>query len=743
MMPLLLDPHDDLAAQNRKLRRITEALMGRVERELADSGPGHANFALAAALEEQVRARTRELDEAFRMLSVVNARLTAARQESERARLDLADALEAMEEGFALFDPQDALIMCNSRFSGQLPDVAAKLGPGLKFVDYVRLVAQSRHLDLPEGDPREDWARQRMLSHRQASVNLIVQLSGDRWLQVSAQRMPSGGTAVVQTDVTSTIVAERQKRAQLRDDQAQLMRAMLDHITQGVVLYDAHHRLAGWNRRMSELISLPVRLMRPGVHVDALLAYLQGVARIASSVDFEAVVAWTRRPPGRPPLGFEMRRDDGGILAVDCRDMPDGGYVISMTDMTGERQAADALARANETLESRVAERTRELEAAREVSERAHASKLRFVAGASHDLLQPLNAAKLFLSSLSHTRLDPNQRIIAERIGSAFESVETILGALLDISNLDIGAARAEIAPLPLGPLMASIGEQFQPLARERGLALRVLPCAAWVESDAAYLRRILQNLVGNALRYTKEGRVLVGVRRCGADLRLEVLDTGPGIPPERRDDIFREFVRLETAPDTQPGMGLGLAIVERACALLGHRLALDSRPGRGTRFALTLPRAPGVCALDPATPDAEQRFETTPRPSPPLDDMIVVVIEDDDAVRAGMISVLEDWGASPLVAPDAAAAETLIADIGVAPDVIIADYLLEGGASGIEAIARLRAGSGPVPAVLVSADRSEALRRQAQAQQVTLLHKPLELHRLRAVLQWAKNGGV
>ncbi len=738
MTPLLLDPEDDLARQNAKLRRIAEVLMHRVEQELADSGPGHASFQLAAALEEQVRARTRELDNAFTMLSIANARLTAARQESERARLDLADALEAMHEGFALFDPDDALIMCNSRFSAQLPDVAAKLGPGLKFVDYVRLVAQSRHLDLPEGDPRDAWARQRMLSHRQPSADLVVQLRGDRWLQVSALRTPSGGTAVVQTDVTSMIHAERRKRAQLRDDQAQLMRAMLDHITQGVVLYDAHHRLAGWNERMHALLSLPVRLARPGVHVDEILDYMRGAGRIAWNIDVQTVVDWTRLPPGRPQLAFEMRRADGGILAAVCQDMPDGGYMMSVTDMTAERRALEALHRANETLETRVAERTRELEAARDASERAHASKLRFVAGASHDLLQPLSAAKLFLSSLSHTRLDGDQRIVVERIGSAFASVESILGALLDISNLDIGAVRADVVPMPLGPLLESIGQQFQPLARERGLGLRVVPCSAWVESDPAYLRRLLQNLVVNALRYTKGGKVLVGVRAGAEHLRLEVLDTGPGIPPERRDDIFREFVRLETAPGTAPGMGLGLAIVERACALLGHRLALDSRPGSGTRFALTLPRAPGPCpsgsAHGPGLPARE---------SPPLDDMIVVVIEDDDAVREGMVAVLEDWGASPLVAADVGAAEVLIADIGVAPDVVIADQFLAGGATGLEAIARLRAGSGPVPAVIVSADRSAELRREAGARGITLLGKPLELHRLRAVLQSAKTRGA
>jgi hypothetical protein len=183
--------------------------------------------------------------------------------------------------------------------------------------------------------------------------------------------------------------------------------------------------------------------------------------------------------------------------------------------------------------------------------------------------------------------------------------------------------------------------------------------------------------------------------------------------------------------------MGLGLAIVERACALLDHALDLESVPGKGTRFSVTVPLVVAMPDICPPTPDPLGR-----RP-PQLDDMIVIVIENDEDVRAGMISVLEDWGTSPLEARDLAGAETLIDDIGEAPDVIIADYLLDEGKNGLDAIAALRAAHGPVPAVLVSADRSTELRLKALEAGITLLHKPLELHRLRAVLQWAKHAGT
>ncbi|TPE52150.1 hybrid sensor histidine kinase/response regulator [Amaricoccus solimangrovi] len=733
MKPLLLDPADDLATENRKLRRIADVLMERIEREIAEGGgAGYTQFQLAAALEEQVRARTKDLDDTMKMLSIANARLNVARQEAEQARNDLYDAIEAVQEGFALFGQDDALILCNSRFSAQLPDVAPRLGPGLKFVDYVRMVSRSEHLQVEDDESREEWARQRLKDHRSPRIVFLVGLINDRWLQVSAYRTPSDGTAVLQTDVTDMVRREREERDRLLDDQARLLRATLDHITQGVAIFDAQRRLAGCNQRLRRLASLPLQFTQAGADFRGLLDYMSAGARFLPAAQLEALGAWVERDERGGPLSLELRRSDGAVLDVFCQEMPDRGFVISFTDMTAEREAVAAMHHANETLEQRVAARTRELEAARDEAERANASKSRFVASSSHDLLQPLNAAKLFVSSLTHTELDAEQRGIADRIRSAFESVETILGALLDISNLDIGKASTEVTVMPVAPLLRSIDQEFQGLARERGLELRVIPCSLWVESDPAYLRRILQNLVVNALRYTKQGKVVVGAVRRGDRLRFLICDTGPGIPPDRRAEIFDEFVRLEHSPGTPQGMGLGLAIVERACALLDHPLSLDSEVGRGTRFGVSVPVA------EPATA-AEEDEERGNHRGPLLDDLIAMVIENDDAVRAGMIALLEDWGTSPLEARDIAGAEALVDDLGTAPDVIIADYLLDDGETGLAAIQRLRAAHGPIPAVIVSADRGTELRAAAAREDITLLHKPLELHRLQAVLQWVK----
>ena len=350
------------------------------------------------------------------------------------------------------------------------------------------------------------------------------------------------------------------------------------------------------------------------------------------------------------------------------------------------------------------------------------------MASASHDLLQPLNAAKLFLSSLSSMDHPPAQARLIERVNSAFGSVEQILGALLDISKFDIGAAKAKPETIPLGALLDRLREEFAPMAKLRGLELRVRDTNVHVRSDSVYLKRVLQNLLSNALRYTKQGGVLLGVRRNGGLLRIEVWDTGPGIPEDKQAEIFQEFTRLDPA-NSDSGMGLGLAIVEQACALLGHPLALRSTLGRGTVFSVTLARA---------KPDTAGRTIHAPEGSlhDALDGLLVLVVENDAEVRKGMTTVLEDWGTSPIEATTTQEAEALIAELGVPPDIILADYQLDAGANGLDVIAELRARHGAIPAVLITADHDPALVQKAADRTVLLLRKPLSLRRLQRLLR-------
>ena len=429
---------------------------------------------------------------------------------------------------------------------------------------------------------------------------------------------------------------------------------------------------------------------------------------------------WVSTRGGRKPLRFELVRDGDVILDTFAQEMPDRGFVISFTDVSAERRAIAGLSRANETLEARVAERTLELGEALAHAERANATRSRFVAAASHDLLQPLSAAKLFLASMEDEALNPRAMQALGKTRSALQSVEAILEALLDISRLETGRLTVRPQPVPLGPLLARLGEEFAPVAAERGLALRLRPTGAVVLSDPLWLRRILQNLIGNALRYTQRGGVLVGVRHGTEGIRAEVSDTGPGIPETEREAIFREFHRLNARASASEGMGLGLAIVERASALLGHGITLDSRLGQGSRFVLHL----GAAAKGHAAPVPDRA--PLARPDLPQD-LIGLLVAEDAEMRRALAHLLEGWGVSVLDVPDAAEARALIDEIGLAPDFVLIDCRAGSEETGLALMRDLARHHGPLPARLLTGTRAEALRMRSLKAGVPLLYKPVD----------------
>src|SRR5690606_12220862 len=269
------------------------------------------------------------------------------------------------------------------------------------------------------------------------------------------------------------------------------------------------------------------------------------------------------------------------------------------TDITPTVEAAEALERANENLERRVKERTEELtrlnaELAQAKSEAddANISKTRFLAAASHDILQPLNAARLYATSLVERKRLGEEAKLAGHIDASLEAVEEILGALLDISRLDTGAMQPELSSFHIDDVFCQLDREFAPLAAEKGLTLKFVPSSLAVRSDRRLLRRLLQNLVSNAIKYTPRGRVLVGCRRRGKEVRIEVADTGLGIPPDKQRIIFEEFQRLEQGAKVARGLGLGLSIVERIARVLHHHVTLRSKSGKGSSFALNVPLA-------------------------------------------------------------------------------------------------------------------------------------------------------
>lgn len=715
----LVNPADPPARQHEKLLQIAEVLMRRVEQATDQSGAAYAQFQRAAMLEDQVRQRTQDLERALDLLNQSNARLAEANRATEAARQNLANAIETVQEGFALFDAQDVLVMCNSRFGMHMLDLREHLKPGLGFAAYVDLVSRSRYLELPEGETPEDWAVRRKRRHQDRHSIFNVRMLWDRWVQVSEHRTRDGGTVILQTDVTEIIRTERIERGKMLDDQARIIRATLDHIDQGVCIFDAQSRLVGWNERLGSLLALPLARFRLGLGFDYLLERLSAEVAFGGGVSAGVLRAWVHNTQARPPLTFEVRRGADLILDAFAQEMPDRGFVISFTDVTAERQAIAALSRANETLEARVAGRTLELEDALAQAERANASRSRFVAAASHDLLQPLSAAKLFIASIGDEAVSPRARAALEKAQNALQSVESILDALLDISKLESGRVALSVRPLRLDLLLAQLRDEFSPLAAAKGLRLTLRPApGAVVASDPAYLRRILQNLIGNAIRYTDAGGVLVGVRPAGGALRIEVHDTGPGIPEEEQENVFKEFHRLNARASASEGMGLGLAIVDRAAALLGHPLVLRSRLGRGTSVVLRLPRtdAPDPAPAAPSVPD-----RTGAR------DRIGFVVENDEDLRRALVLLLESWGVAALDAASGEEALDLIDEIGIVPDFFLVDQQLGDGMTGLDMLAALARRHGPQPARLITADRGVALIRAATAAGTAILYKPID----------------
>lgn len=378
------------------------------------------------------------------------------------------------------------------------------------------------------------------------------------------------------------------------------------------------------------------------------------------------------------------------------------------------------------TLERRVDERTRQLEI-------ANLAKSRFLAAASHDLRQPLHALGLFVSQLrGRVRADERRRIITH-IETALSAMNELFNALLDISKLDSGVMKPKVTEFPVAQLLKHVETTFADAARENGLSLRVVQCGAWVRSDFILLQRIVFNLVSNAVRYTTHGSVLVGCRKQGGRLRIEILDNGPGIPSDQHQNIFGEFYRLgESDRDRRAGLGLGLAIVERLGRLLNHPINLSSALGKGSCFSVTLPTVAARKEIAKASVPIRERFDLSRG-------KLVLVIDDDPLVLEGMGGLFRSWGCQVVVAHTNDTALAALAELNNTPALIVSDYHLPSGKTGIEVIEQLRVAlSAQIPAFLISGDTNLEPLREAQAKGFHLLHKPVEPMALRAMFNLA-----
>jgi len=375
-----------------------------------------------------------------------------------------------------------------------------------------------------------------------------------------------------------------------------------------------------------------------------------------------------------------------------------------------------------------LAERNRDLAERNREVEQANLAKSRFLAAASHDLRQPLHALNLFAAQLGNQE-DPAERTrLVGRIDAAIASMNELFNALLDMSKLDAGVLAPHLTDFPVGHLLGRLETTFTVAAREKGLRLSVLPSRAWIRSDAILLERILLNLVSNAIRYTSRGGVIVGCRRDGDGVRVEVWDSGIGLADDQHRSIFSEFYQVGAMPGERVGLGLGLSIVDGLCRLLGHPIGVSSWPGKGSRFAVTVPRAR---ALQPSVePTALEAIAN------PARDKLVVVVDDDALVLDGMRGLLQGWGCRVVTADSSEAALAGLAAHQGQPNLVISDCFLATGATGIDVIAHLRgAFAGPLPAFLISGDTTSERMREAQSNNLPLLHKPVSPMALRAMV--------
>lgn len=510
----------------------------------------------------------------------------------------------------------------------------------------------------------------------------------------------------------------------------QVLSTTLENISQGVSVVDADMRLIAWNRRYQDMLGYPDGMLYVGRPIAELIQWNAERAELSiadPSIEDDIEEQVRRRlahlRAGQPYV-YQRVRGNGQVIEMRGQPLPGGGYVTSFSDITDYKRAEQALRDINETLEQRVELRTREAESAQQ-------SKTRFLAAVSHDVLQPLNAARLFASALRETTDADERTHLAERVDTALRAAEDLLDGLLDVSRLDAGALQPEIAHFDAVELLQELAAQYAPSVASRGLSLRVHTLApVFVRSDRRLLRRALQNFLANALRYTREGGVLLGLRHRGQQIECQVWDTGPGIPDHHLTQIFEEFRRFDHAfakgigIDDERGLGLGLSICQRIARMLDHPLHVRSRVGRGSMFSICVPV--GIATQQRVSPEIAPSSDA-------LAGLRVLCVDNDPEILDGMRALLDRWKA---VALTASTVDEALAHIDAEPDVALVDYHLHDRLDGLGVIAELRRrAKRDLPAALLTGDGSDALKIAAREYGCAVLTKPVKPASLRAFL--------
>lgn len=518
-----------------------------------------------------------------------------------------------------------------------------------------------------------------------------------------------------------------------------MLQSTIEHIDQGISVVDKDMRLVVWNQRYQEMFQFPEGLITIGRPIVEVIRH-NALSGDYGDGDIDKGVADRLNTLQQGITNTHLRyRANGAVFEVRGNAMLGGGYVNTYMDITNHKRTEAALKETNETLEQRVEDRTKELVVANDQlsraktgADQANQSKTRFLAAASHDLMQPLNAARLFSSSLSQQHPEGKLASTLHHLDDSLVAAEELIGTLIEISKLDAGTLSPKLSHFPIDNMLQKLAAELTLLCHQKGIQFSYVPCHVTVHSDEQHLRRIVQNFLTNALRYTPKGKVLLGCRKKGNVLEIQVWDTGIGIAPQKLNEVFEEFKRLDH-PATQnvKGLGLGLAIADRTAKLLNYPLTVRSWQGKGSLFGIVVPVGERRKVVTKATIHSQY---TSGGGS--LTNMTVLCIDNETSILLGMEQLLRGWGCTVITALDMSKALQNLVDADVQPNVILADYHLDQGQTGTAAIARIRqVYHDHIPAICITADRTEEVAKAIADEDALLLNKPLKPAALRATL--------
>ncbi len=559
----------------------------------------------------------------------------------------------------------------------------------------------------------------------------------------SAKALIDSATAGKKLDFEEVVNFFDETTAALKFNMSALFTS-LENLDQGISVIDKNLNLVAWNKRYLDLFHYPQGMVSVGLPIENLVRYnaQRGECGVG---DVDTLVAKRMEHLRKgSPHRFLRQRSDGKVIEMVGNPLPGGGFVTSFNDITEHIEIQQALEEANIHLEQRVIKRTQEVQAinaellteierraeaekelvtARKAAEQANASKTRFLALASHDILQPLNAAKLYISALQEAELTDKDNEVVSKLNDSVIASEVLIATLLDIARLDQGDLQPKLQPCDLTSILHPLIDEFTMKAEQKGIRLATRIAPAWVTADPTYLHRILRNLLSNAVKYTESGKILVTVRHRTTGILVQIWDTGMGIDVDEQAKVFNDFYRIDNRQ--QRGVGLGLSIVERLCQQLNSPVSVRSKAGKGSCFSFT---------LSPCLPRDEESGKKVAG-GRTLADLCVLVVDDQNVNLDAMQTLLQRWGCDVMIADNTVQALALAEERP--PGMLLVDYQLGENRTGLQLISDLRQlRTDYVPAVLITANREESLAQACKQQQVSYMNKPVKPAKLRALMQ-------